>query len=173
MTEPNFNEESADERATTPAIRTRQSCQSFTAGHRVPWVQAQRARRADPPDHYIECEIIDASDDGWITVVLSSTGESIRFWNHEPQRLRHLVGLAGLEINPRWSILCRRYSGGRDTFVSLGRTCDTCVFEEPTIDPAQDLADALFDRLQTHGGFTISGPEALRLLGEQRDRDTT
>ena len=170
MTQTNPLPPSDDGAQDAPRPSDPDACQSWAAGHRVHWVQAQRARRSTEPGEYVPCEVIAATDDGWFTVVITATGAVVEVWNHDPERVRQLVGMKGLEINEHWSILCRSYAGGWDTFVSVRSTTCPCVVEPPTIPSTDDLADALFDQLQTHGGFSISGPEALRILAEQQDR---
>lgn len=139
-------------------------CQSWGAGHRVHWIQGMRSNDSEQPGSYVACEVIDADDEGWFTVVITETGEHLRLWNHVPDRVRGLVGLDRLEINERWSVLHRRkLEGGSTTYVSVRDTRTPCVFEEPT--------GPLEEQLRTHGGFSIAGPDALRLLGEQSGDD--
>ena len=139
-------------------------CQSWAAGHRVHWVQGLRSANSDT-DPYVDCRVTDASDDGRFTLVVTATGEEFQFWNHDPVLVRGLVGRPNLELNQRWSILRQRTSGGWGSHVSLRSTPSSCVFEEPT--------GPLHEQLQTHGGFSISGPDALRLIAESSAGDGT
>ena len=133
-------------------------CQSWAAGHRVHWVQGLRAANSSDTDPYVGCRVTEASDDGRFTLVVTATGEEFQYWNHDPVRVRSLVGRPNLEVNQRWSILRQRTSGGGGGHVSIRSTPSSCVFEDPT--------GPLHEQLQTHGGFSISGPDALRLIAE-------
>lgn len=136
-------------------------CQSWAAGHLVHWVQGLRSANSST-ERYVGCRVTDASDDGWFTLVVTATGEQFRYWTHDPAIARSLVGRRNLEVNHRWSILRQRTSEGSRSHVSICSTPSSCVFEDPT--------GPLHEQLQTHGGFSISGPDALRLIDESGER---
>ncbi len=140
-------------------------CQSWAAGHRVHWVQGLRAANSSDTDPYVGCRVTDASDDGRFTLVVTATGEEFQYWNHDPVRVRSLVGRPNLEVNQRWSILRQRTNGGGSGHVSIRTTPSSCVFEDPT--------GPLHEQLVTHGGFSISGPDALRLITESSEGNDT
>lgn len=156
----------ADSEPTIDVVIDATRCQSWAAGHRVHWVQGLRAANSSDTDPYVDCRVTDASDDGRFTVVVTATGEELHYWNHDPFRVRSLVGRSNLQINRRWSILRERTSGGGGSgHVSIRSTPSSCVFVDPT--------GPLHEQLQTHGGFSISGPDALRLIAETNAKAET
>lgn len=162
MAHPIHHQHPATESTTDSATIDNPRCKSFGAGHRVHWVQGMRSNRDTEPGRFEPCEVIEASDDGWFTLVLTETGEERRLWNHDPDEVHELIGRKCLEINLRWSVLHQRQSSGGSTrYLSVRPVQSPCVFEEPS--------GPLHEQLLTHGGFSISGPEALRLLAEQAE----
>jgi hypothetical protein len=65
------------------------------------------------------------------------------------------VGEANLEINRRFSLL--RTVG--ENYLCVADKVSSCIIES--------AGGSLFDQLLSHGGFTISGPEALRQIADQ------
>jgi len=139
---------------TIPIDPTR--CQCWAAGHRVHWVQGLRAANSGG---YTACLITEADDDGHFTVIVRASGEELRLWHHDATRLRSLVDQPLVEINEQWWIL-RQNSLGHWSF---RKTPSPCVFTEPS--------GPLHEQLQTHGGFSVSGPAALRMLADASDED--
>jgi len=106
--------------------------------------------------------ITEISFDGWFTLVLAEGGESLRYWTHDIEKLRVLFGEDRVEINERWSVIHQRQLDRTATnYISITQNPRPCVFEEP--------AGELHEQLGTHGGFSISGQEALRRIKERAD----
>ncbi len=133
-------------------------CTSWAAGHKVHWVQAMRAGREEGRALDERCTVVDPTDDGWFTVVITDTGERCRYWHHDPDRALLLARSSGLAINRRWWII-RPFHRGSD-FVSVRMDRTRCRTDEPSGSPAKQL--------QTHGGFTVTGDDLARLLEEHR-----
>jgi hypothetical protein len=106
--------------------------------------------------HHVPCEIIDVGDDGRFTLVLLDTGERKRRWHHSVSALHARVGLR-LRVHEGYWIV--RKANGVSSPISISEKHTACVFEEAT--------GPLHERLETHGGFLVSGPEALRLISER------
>ncbi|NCY17029.1 MAG: hypothetical protein EBX39_09710 [Actinobacteria bacterium] len=100
--------------------------------------------------------ITEISVDGWFTLVLDEGGESLRYWTHDIEKLRVLFGEDRVEINEHWSVIHQRHGGGSTNYISITQNPRPCVFEEPE--------GELHELLETHGGFSISGEEALRRI---------
>lgn len=154
---------------TIPILRTSQArateftglrprhCQSWVPGHGVHWVQGMRSNRSDTPGAYVACMITDISVDGWFTLVLAESGESLRYWTHDLEKLRVLFGEDRVEINQHWSVIHQRQPDRTAThYMSITQNPRPCVFEEPE--------GELHELMETHGGFSISGEEALRRI---------
>ena len=154
---------------TIPILRTSQArateftglrpryCQSWVPGHKVHWVQGMRSNRSDQPGSYVPCTITEISVDGWFTLVLEEGGESLRYWTHDIEKLRVLFGEDRVEINEHWSVIHQRQPDRTATnYISITQAPRPCVFEEPE--------GELHEQLETHGGFSISGEEALRRI---------
>ena len=140
-------------------------CQSWVPGHRVHWVQGMRSNRSDTPGSYVPCMIIDISVDGWFTLVLTDTGETRRYWTHDIEKLRVLFGEDRVEINEHWSVIHQRVPGGGSTnYMSITQDPRPCVFTDPD--------GELHEQLETHGGFSISGEEALRRIRAREGQET-
>ena len=144
-------------------FRTRR-CQSWVPGHGVHWVQGMRSNRSDQPGSYVPCMITEISFDGWFTLVFTKTGETTRYWTHDIEKLRVIFGEERVEINEHWSVMHQRTSdGGATNYISITQNPVPCVFEEPT--------GELHEQLGTHGGFSISGQEALRRIKERAEAE--
>jgi hypothetical protein len=116
-----------------------------------------RSNRSDQPGSYVACTITDISVDGWFTLVLEEGGESLRYWTHDIEKLRVLFGEDRVEINEHWSVIHQRQPDRTATnYISITQNPRPCVFEEPE--------GELHEQLETHGGFSISGEEALRRI---------
>ena len=126
-------------------------CRSSAPGHKVHSVQAQRARDGS----YEFCRVLDVEDDGWFTV--EQFGEVHRLWHHDAALVSDVVvpGFRGT-ANLQWCIVIFEHN-----YMSLSDTGSLCVVNPPTGTPEQQL--------KTHGGFTISGLEALRLYGKDAE----
>ena len=124
-------------------------CLSFRPGHRVHWVQGLRS--ANERDGHESCHVVAASEDGWFTLEMIHSGERRRVWHHSPEVIVARTGRV-LSFNEKWQTL-----RGGGSVISIGFKASPCVHEEAT--------GPLHERLETHGGFSISGPEALRLIG--------
>lgn len=132
--------------ATTSAL-----CQSSAAGHKVHWVQAQRARGGS----YEFCRVLNVEDDGWFTI--EQFGEVHRLWHHDAALVSEVV-VPGFRAtaNLQWCIVIFDSHN-----MSVSDTESPCVFTAPTGTPEEQI--------KTHGGFTISGPEALGLYGKDAE----
>ena len=157
MTDPTPTDSPSDTPSDPTFVTDSGRCQSWAAGHRVHWVQGLRAANSG---EYTACRVIDAAEDGHFTVVMAATGEQFRFWHHDPGCVRSLVGLPLVEINLQWWILRQDRRG----HVSFRATPTTCVVTDPT--------GPLHEQLRTHGGFSIAGPDALRIYATDDDDDT-
>lgn len=137
-------------------------CRSWFPGHGVHWVQGMRANRADSPGSFVPCLITEVAIDGWFTLVLTGTEVANRYWTHDIEKLRVLLGEDHVEINEHWSVVHQRRSdGGATNYISVTQNPRPCVFEDPSEEP--------HEQLQTHGGFSISGAEVLRILRERAE----
>ena len=141
------------------------ACALYTPGHRVHFIQAKLGWEPHPAS-YRSGTLVSVQDDGWITVDVD--GEALRFWNHDPE----------------WARSCFAESAGR---VGLpghcmlhaprpsGRYC-LCVSTDgptPCAGPPPAGAGPL-ERIRTHGGFLLPGPEVRRILrnsGDQQPKD--
>lgn len=135
-------------------------CRSFHVGHRVHWIQGLRSVNGGEGANQVPCEITDVTDDGWFTLVLLDTGERKRRWHHSVLALRSRVGRR-LCVHEGFSII-RFTDSSLSSPISISGTATPCVFEEPT--------GQLHEQLETHGGFSIPGPEALRLMAETAEQ---
>ena len=159
MTESN-NTTSNTEPSEEAAESDPESCLTYAVGHRVHWVQGLRSVNNGEGRNHVACEITDIGDDGWFTLVLLNTGERKRQWHHSVDALRERVGLR-LRVHEGYSII--RKVDGESNPISIASTPNPCVFEEPT--------GELHEQLETHGGFSISGQEALRRIKERAEAE--
>ena len=107
--------------------------------------------------NHVRCAITEIYDDGWFTLELLDTGERKRRWHHSVPALHERVDIR-LRVNERYWII--RKVDGPSNPISIYDEQTPCVFEEPT--------GPLHERLETHGGFSVSGPEALRLIAQSQ-----
>lgn len=149
--------------APDPIVETGfEGCHLWVPGHCVHWVQGMRANRSDQPGSFEPCTITAVALDGWFTLELAATGESRRYWTHNIAKLKILFGAVAVEINERWSVVHQRQPDWSAThYISITQNPRPCVFEEPT--------GELHEQLETHGGFSISGQEALRRIKERAE----
>ena len=157
MTEPT-NNTSNIEPSQEAAESDPESCLTYAVGHRVHWVQGLRSVNNGEGKNHVACEITDVADDGWFTLVLLNTGERKRQWHHSVDALRDRVGLR-LRVHEDYSII--RKVDGMSNPISIASTPNPCVFEEAT--------GPLHEQMETHGGFSISGEEALRRIKERAE----
>jgi hypothetical protein len=136
------------------------SCLTYAVGHRVHWIQGLRSVNGGEDSNQVPCEITDVTDDGWFTLVLLDTGERKRRWHHSVIALRFRVGRR-LRVHEGFSII-RYADSSTSSPISISGAATPCVFEEP--------AGSLIERMETHGGFSIPGPEALRLFAESSEQ---
>jgi hypothetical protein len=134
-------------------------CARYTPGHQTHAIQARLASEVDPAN-YLNGTVVSVEDDGWITVDVS--GEPLRFWTHDPTRVRHCFEESGWHVGlPGYGVLHARSARG-------GRYC-ICVSDRgptPCAPPstASSSPEDLYERVLTHGGFLVAGTEALRHL---------
>lgn len=137
------------------------TCGLYLPGHDIHWIQAQLAARNDPktgarreaaPGHLLE-----VGPDG--RVVVEVQGAVLRLWNHNPGRLEQLVARNHGQIShqPGFGLLRTASEGGNYLF---------CVAEADSPDlrpcPETPLTGGPLELLRDAGGFSMSGPEALR-----------
>lgn len=136
------------------------TCALYTPGHQVHFIQAKLAR--EEPEGYRTGTIVSVQDDGWVTVELDC--QTRRFWNHDPSWVRRCIEESGGHVGlPGWGLLHAPSANG-------GRYC-ICVSDDgPTpcapLSTADSSPTGLFEQAMTHGGFMVSGIEALRHLHE-------
>lgn len=140
------------------------TCALYTPGHQVHIIQAKLAR--DEPDGYHTGTVVSVEDDGWITVELG--GETSRFWSHDPAWARHCFDESSGHVGlPGWSLLHARSANG-------GRYCICVSTDGPTPCAPPSTADSsptgLFEQAMTHGGFTVSGLDAVSLARRSSGR---
>jgi len=151
--------------------RSARDCKSFGAGHRLHYIQGNRSsgQRA-------ACRIQSINPDGWVTVELLEedvsekggvrevhpAGSVVQCWVHDPvflsAQLDHF-GTADNQISHQWC-----YLGVANWYPqSFSEEPSPCVTAEPVGDPVKDL--------ETHGGFLLSGSQALAWLARQQSED--
>jgi len=140
-------------------------CDLYKPGHQPHFIQAKLAWEDDPAK-YRNGTLMSVADDGWITVEVG--GELLRFWNHEPARARICFEQAGGRVGvPGHSLLHAPSTGG-------GNYCFSVSTDGPTPCAPPSTAGSspagLFQQAMSHGGFTVSGIEAVRHL---HDDDAT
>ena len=140
-------------------------CALYTPGHQTHYIQTKLARDDDPAKYRMG-EVLSVDIDGWIVVAVA--GELLRLWNHDPTWVRRCFEESGGRLGlPGWHLLHAASASG-------GRYC-ICVSDDgptPCAPPSTGGASpaGLFEQVLTHGGFLISGIEAVRHL---RDDDAT
>lgn len=126
------------------------SCKAFTPGHQWHFIQVTHSWD-DERGFYQPCAVTACSNEGWLTVQIEGESETQLLWTHDPERGRGFVGEANLEINRRFSLI--RTVG--ENYLCVADKVSSCTVES--------AGGSLFDQLLSHGGFTVSGREALRL----------
>jgi hypothetical protein len=144
-----------DSNGPEPPLISPSACALFEAGHQVHIVQAKRSWEADRAS-YRTGVVLEVEDDGWLTAEFD--GETVRLWNHQPQRLGRAVQDAGPWVGlTRYSLLHVPHTGGSYCFSVTGGP-SACKGPPPAdADPVE--------RIRTHGGFLLPGREVRRLLG--------
>lgn len=86
------------------AIRQQRPCDLYSPGHRPHWIQARKGWE-DQENRPRPGRLLDASTDGLITLEIA--GEEVRFWNHDPLRLREAAALENGAVlyQARWRLL--------------------------------------------------------------------
>lgn len=134
-------------------------CALYTPGHQPHLIQTKLARDGDPAK-YRHGTFVSVLDDGWITVDMA--GELLRFWNHDPVRVRRCFEDSGGQVSlPGWHLLHALKGDGRRTCICVSNDGPT-----PCAPPssAGSSSAGLFGLVISHGGFLVSGAEALRDL---------
>jgi hypothetical protein len=137
-------------------------CALYTPGHRVHFIQAKLGWEEDPANHRTGT-ILSVEDDGWINVDVD--GEVLRLWNHEPERARRcLEESGGRVVLPGHCLLRAPGEEGNYCFSVSTNGPTPCAGPPPAgTDPAE--------RIRSHGGFLLSGPDIRRILQEARDKN--
>lgn len=137
-------------------------CGLYLPGHDVHWIQAKVSLKGDaiPPE---PGHVLQVRSDGLLIVEVQ--GSVHRLWNHDPDRLELLVSANGGRVTyqPGFSLLrTASEEGGRYLF---------CVAAADAPDrrpcPEGPPTGSLTERLRAAGGFSVSGPDALRMLDEE------
>jgi hypothetical protein len=147
-----------------PDLADHTRCAMYTPGHQVHFIQAKLSWEGDPLK-YRSGTLVSVEDDGWITVEVD--GAEVCVWNHEPARARHRIEAAdGLVVLREPHVLATPTANGNALF-SISDAVTACV---PPSAEADNSPAGLHKQVLTHGGFMISGIEAVRHL---RDDDAT
>ena len=138
------------------------SCGLYLPGHDVHWIQVKVSLKLDAirPE---PGRLLDVEEDG--LVVVEVQGVLHQLWNHDIARLERLVKVnrGRISYQPGFGLL-RTSSGERG---------DYCFCVTEVEDPARRSCPvgpptgSLSELLTTAGGFSVSGPEALRMLDEE------
>jgi hypothetical protein len=144
--------------------QTYQEVWTVFAGHEVHWIQARKGAE-DMVDRPAPGHLLEVGSDG--VVVVEVGGEIRRLWHHDFDRLERLVADDDLEIGhqPTWGLLWSHNNGLLCVVDADSPSRGPC----PTARPAADPVDLLLEA----GGFSISGPEALRLLRPPEERSNS
>jgi hypothetical protein len=121
-------------------------CQMYLPGHSVHWIQA---RKSEPGP--FEVGILTEVNGDVITLEFGT--EYRRYRNHEVERLVEIVGIDnGVHVSERYRIL-RSRTGYLFSIATVGDRSVSCdATPLATVTP-----EALAERLETHGGFSIPG----------------
>ncbi len=141
-------------------------CALYTPGHQPHLIQAKLARDADPAT-YRHGTVVSVQDNGWLTVDVD--GNTIRFWNHAPAWVRRCFKESGGQVGlPGYDLLHAQHPHGR--------YCISVSHDEPTPCAPPPTAGSgptgLCEQAMSHGGFLISGIEAVRHLHDDDAADT-
>jgi len=125
-------------------------CELYQAGHEVHYIQA-RLSYGQPHGQGTLTEVLG-------NVITVDFGNEIRrYRNHDPDRLVDIVGIGGnVEVCERYVIL-RGNGGYCFSILDAAEPWVPCDHEPLT----SFTAEALAERLETHGGFLVPGPVVL------------
>jgi hypothetical protein len=133
-------------------------CQLYIPGHSVHWIQAKKSY-GEP---HREGRLTAVSGD----VLTVEFGDEVKqYRNCDPDRLLDIVGIQGrVSVCERYSILRTPSRDGHYVFCIVDPDeawvpCDYSPLSSAT--PA-----ALAERLETHGGFFVSGQQVLEALAD-------
>ena len=136
-------------------------CGLYLPGHDVHWIQAKLSVKRDAPlpeaGHLLEVRT-----DGVLFVEMQ--GAVYRLWHHDPARLelRVKVNKGRITYQSRFGLL--RTSAGPGSHALF------CVADADASDrrscPTSPPAGSLPELLKKAGGFSVPGPEDLRMLDE-------
>jgi hypothetical protein len=141
-------------------------CALYRPGHQVHFIQAKLSWEGDPLK-YRSGSLVSVEDDGWITVEVD--GAEVRVWNHEPARARHRIEAAGGLVVLREPHILATPSADGNALFSISETVTACV---PPSAEADNSPAGLHKQVLTHGGFMISGIEAVRHLHDDDASDS-
>jgi hypothetical protein len=141
-------------------------CALYTPGHQPHLIQAKLARDVHPTE-YRHGSVVSVQDNGWIAVAVGS--ELLRFWNHDAARARRCFEESSGQVGlPGYGLLHAHHAHGR--------YCISVSHDGPTPCAPPSTAGSgptgLFEQVMSHGGFIISGIEAVRHLHDDDDVDT-
>ena len=135
-------------------------CALYKPGHQVHFIQAKLGWEQDPANRRTGT-LISVQDDGWISVDVD--GEVLRFWNHAPARARKCFQESGGRVGlPGHCLLHAPTEAGNHCF------CVSTDGPTPCAGPPPAGASPT-ERIKSHGGFFLSGPEIRRLLQDVSD----
>lgn len=132
-------------------------CELYLAGHTVHWIQANRS--AGQPHRHGRLVAVEGN------LVTVGFEDGVRHYrNHTPERLLEIVGIGGaVEVCEDYVVLRHRTDHRGAHLFSVARA------EWPWI-PCDDTPltsaapEALAERLRTHGGVVVAGPDVLNEL---------
>ena len=134
-------------------------CELYFAGHSVHWIQSKRSY--GQPHRSGKLVEVDGN-----VVSIDFDTEVRRYRNCDPDRLLEIVAIGdSVRVCEPYAIMRTRY--------------DYCFSVAPADDPwvpcdysplTSASPEALAQRAQSHGGFSVPGPEVLKHLGEESDR---
>jgi hypothetical protein len=134
--------------ATDTALRR---CGLYRPGHNVHPIQVNLSHdNENPPEHGL---LLRVEPDG--LVVIEVDGKERHLWNHDPQRLEHIV-LANdgrIQHQPRWGLLRSPNPSGQAV------ACFCVAFsDDPELVPcsAAPPSGDLLEQLATQGGFLVA-----------------
>jgi hypothetical protein len=127
----------------------------YVAGHSVHWIQAKRSGG----EHHRWGQLVGVEEN---RISIDFGSEIKQYRNCDPDRLLEIVGLASrVRVCERFVIL-RALNGYCFSIANADEPWVPCDHSPLT----SASPEALQARLQTHGGFSVSGAEVLKHLGD-------
>jgi hypothetical protein len=139
---------------TVPGASGGSACQYFWAGHQVHWIQHRQS--LSEPERVGRLMAVEEN------VIAVDFFSGVRYFrNHEADRLVAVIGIGGaVSVVDRYFIL--RGGGACFSIQDFDEPWTECDFTPLT----STTFDALAERINTHGGYTVPGQELVRQLNE-------